>query len=186
MADGRHGEGPAMRGTRTLSSAQLKSRAKRISLVLTDNDGVLTDTGVYYNENGEAFKRFSIRDGMGVELLRRAGVETAIITSEMSPSVRRRAEKLHMQYLYLGIKDKKGHLPTLLQETRLQPTELAYIGDDVNDLEILEAIGKSGLTGAPADAIPEVRNIVHYRCKAGGGNGAFRDFAEWILRLRKK
>ncbi len=175
-----------MRGTKKISSSQLKNRARKIKLVLTDNDGVLTDSGVYYNEHGEAFKRFSIRDGMGVELLRQAGVETAIITSEMSPSVRRRAEKLRMPYLYLGIKDKKGHLPTLLEETQLQPTELAYIGDDVNDREILEAIGRSGLTGAPADAMPEIRNMVHYRCKAAGGNGAFRDFAEWILQLRKK
>ena len=175
-----------MKEKKSLSTAEFRKRASAISLVLTDNDGVLTDAGVYYNEHGEAFKRFSIRDGMGVELLRQAGIETAIMTSELSPSVRRRAEKLRMRYLYLGIKDKKGYLPSLLKEIQLKPTQLAYIGDDVNDLEILEAIGKSGLIGSPADAIPEVRKIVHYCSKARGGNGAFREFAEWILRLRKK
>jgi 3-deoxy-D-manno-octulosonate 8-phosphate phosphatase (KDO 8-P phosphatase) len=171
--------------TRKLTAGELRSRARRIKLVLTDNDGVLTDTGVYYNEYGEVMKRFSIRDGMGVELLRNEGVETAIVTSETSPSVKRRAEKLHMRFLYLGVKDKKAHLPMVLQETALGLNEVAYIGDDVNDLSIIEEVGKSGLTAAPHDAIPSIRKAVHYCCRARGGNGAFRDFADWILSLRR-
>jgi len=176
------------RGTRRpkLSRAQLIKRARQVVLVLTDNDGVLTDTGVYYDENGEAFKRFSIRDGMGVELLRREGIETAIITSENSPSVRRRSEKLMMKRLFLGVKDKRKHLETILKDTGLAVNQLAYIGDDVNDLAIIEEIGKEGLTGAPADAMTLVRNAAHYSCNERGGNGAFRDFAEWILRLRDR
>ena len=116
-------------------------RASMIRLVLTDNDGVLTDTGVYYNENGEAFKRFSIRDGMGVELLKREGIETAIITSEVSPSVTRRSEKLNMRWLFLGIKDKESYLADILKETGLSVSQLAYVGDDVNDLGIIRRIG---------------------------------------------
>jgi len=167
-----------------LTKTELQKRARRIKLVLTDNDGVLTDAGVYYSENGEAFKRFSIRDGMGVELLRRAGVHTAIITSEISPSVRRRAEKLHMPYLYLGIKEKHLHLDVICKETNLGLHELAYIGDDVNDLPIIQIIAKSGLTASPADGMPIVKKAVHYHCPSKGGNGAFRDFAELILQLR--
>jgi 3-deoxy-D-manno-octulosonate 8-phosphate phosphatase (KDO 8-P phosphatase) len=167
-----------------LPPKEIAGRARNIRLVLTDNDGVLTDTGVYYNENGEAFKRFSIRDGMGVELLRTAGIETAIITSESSPSVRKRAEKLRMNRLYLGIKHKAEHLEVILKENGLTVENLAYIGDDVNDLEIIRIIARRGLTAAPADAMPVVRREVHYRCRFKGGNGAFRDFGDWIIALR--
>jgi 3-deoxy-D-manno-octulosonate 8-phosphate phosphatase (KDO 8-P phosphatase) len=171
-------------GQKQLSRVQLVRRARNLRLVLTDNDGVLTDTGVYYGETGEVLKRFSIRDGMGVEILRQNGIETAIITSESSPSVRRRAEKLRMQYLYLGIRNKAEHLPVVLSETGLEPEQLGYIGDDVNDIGIIMLLRAEGLTAAPSDAMPSVLRRVHYQCKAPGGNGAFRDFAEWILRLR--
>ena len=167
-----------------LTPTALRRRARKIRLVLTDSDGVLTDTGVYYSESGEAFKRFSIRDGMGVERLRQAGIETAIITGEKSPSVLRRAAKLKLQYLYLGIRDKRSHLDVIVRETGLSIDELAYIGDDVNDLGIIEVIRGQGLTAAPADAVAIVKKAVQYRTTARGGHGAFREFAEWILRLR--
>jgi len=170
--------------TGSLTRKELAKRASAIRLVLTDNDGVLTDTGVYYSPTGEAFKRFSIRDGMAVRLLREAGIETAIITGENSPSVRRRAEKLKMRFLYLGIEDKRLHLDNILSSTKLELAELAFIGDDVNDLGIIEAIRTHGLTGAPSDAIGAVRDAVHYRCTIEGGKGAFREFADWILLLR--
>jgi 3-deoxy-D-manno-octulosonate 8-phosphate phosphatase (KDO 8-P phosphatase) len=168
-----------------LSKSELRKRASKLKLILTDNDGVLTDTGVYYSERGEELKRFSIRDGMGVERLRNAGIDTAIITGEVSGSVKKRAEKLKMPYLYLGIKDKKAKLADILKETKLKPSQLGYIGDDVNDLGILSVITEAGLTACPKDAMPIVRKVVHYKAKAKGGNGAFRDFAEWILTLRR-
>jgi 3-deoxy-D-manno-octulosonate 8-phosphate phosphatase (KDO 8-P phosphatase) len=167
-----------------LPLAELRRRARKVKLVLTDNDGVLTDTGVYYSEAGEAFKRFSIRDGMGVERLRQAGIETAIITGENSESVRKRAAKLQMRFLFQGVRDKRGHLDVVLAETGVQADEVAYIGDDVNDLGIIAAVNQTGLTGAPGDAMPEIARSVHYRSKMRGGHGGFRDFAEWILRLR--
>ena len=167
-----------------LTKAEATRRARSIKLVLTDNDGVLTDTGVYYNEHGEAFKRFSIRDGMGVELLRKSDVETAIITSEFSPSVRKRAEKLKMRRLYLGITRKEEHLESILRETGLDISNIAYIGDDVNDLEIIRMVSPKGLTAAPSDAIAAIRYEVNYLCKFPGGNGAFRNFADWIIELR--
>jgi 3-deoxy-D-manno-octulosonate 8-phosphate phosphatase (KDO 8-P phosphatase) len=130
-------------------------------------------------------KRFSIRDGMGVERLRAEGMETAIMTGELSASVRRRAEKLAMPFLYLGVKDKKKHLDAVLQDTGFSLDQLGYIGDDVNDLSVMQAIHPYGLTAAPADAMPEIVQIAHYHCKANGGQGAFREFAEWILSLRR-
>ncbi|NTV47702.1 MAG: HAD-IIIA family hydrolase [Chlorobiales bacterium] len=169
---------------RELPHEELVKRAKRLKLVLSDNDGVLTDTGVYYSERGEEMKRYSIRDGMGVERLRNNGVETAIITGESSPSVRRRAEKLQMPFLYLGVKHKLAHIELILKETGFAIDELAYIGDDVNDLKIMEEIGKAGILACPCDAMQVVQDIVNYKCAKPGGNGAFRDFAEWILTLR--
>ncbi len=167
-----------------LSPKLLRARAARIALVLTDSDGVLTDTGVFYSADGEVMKRFSIRDGMGVERLRNAGIETAILTGELSASVRRRAEKLEMRYLYLGIKDKAAHLETICTETGLSRDRLAFIGDDMNDLGIIRELTPLGLTGAPSDAIPAIAREVLHRCRQPGGHGAFREFAEWILSLR--
>jgi 3-deoxy-D-manno-octulosonate 8-phosphate phosphatase (KDO 8-P phosphatase) len=169
----------------SLTIEELKERAGRIKLVLSDNDGVFTDNGVYYSERGEEMKRYSIRDGMGVERLRDIGVETAIMTGELSPSIRKRAEKLCMQWLYLGVKDKYSMLATVLAETGFQKHELAYIGDDVNDLMIMRAIAQEGLTACPGDATVFVEPFVHYRCKADGGYGAFRDFSEWLIALRE-
>jgi 3-deoxy-D-manno-octulosonate 8-phosphate phosphatase (KDO 8-P phosphatase) len=164
----------------------LRQRARRIRLVLTDSDGVLTDCGVYYSDRGEALRRFSVRDGMGVERLRDAGIATAIVTRELSGCVERRAAKLGLPHLFLGVRDKAAHLPAILAETGLELGDLAYIGDDVNDLGIMAAIGERGLTGAPADAMPDVLAACHYRCVERGGHGAFRDFAEWILALRRE
>jgi 3-deoxy-D-manno-octulosonate 8-phosphate phosphatase (KDO 8-P phosphatase) len=167
-----------------LSLSEAKRRAVRTRLVLTDSDGVLTDNGVYYGPRGEVLKRFSIRDGMGVERLRNAGIATGIITGEKSPSVRKRADKLRITLLYLGIKDKGAALERVARDSGLGLDQMAFIGDDVNDRAALDAVGKAGLTGAPADGMPEVVRAVHYRCRVNGGHGAFRDFAEWILNLR--
>jgi len=168
-----------------LDAEELADRALNIKLILSDVDGVLTDTGVYYGPDGEAFKRFSIRDGMGIELLRSAGIETAFLTREISPVVKARSEKLKLQYYFPGVVDKGAFLQNVLEQTGLEEENIAYIGDDVNDLEIIKAIAKKGLTGAPGDAITSVMNEVHYVANVRGGNGAFRDFADWILELRK-
>jgi 3-deoxy-D-manno-octulosonate 8-phosphate phosphatase (KDO 8-P phosphatase) len=169
---------------RALTAAELRRRAAHIRLVLTDSDGVLTDTGVYYGDAGELMKRFSIRDGMGVELLREAGIETGIITGELSGSVRTRAEKLRLKHCYLGVKDKRAQLAEILERVGMGLEAIAYIGDDVNDLGILNEVLTRGLVGAPGDAMPAVARLVHFRSRARGGHGAFREFAEWILALR--
>lgn len=167
-----------------LTTAEAHHRASRIKLVLSDCDGVLTDNGVYYGETGELFKRFSIRDGMGVERLRNAGIQTAIISGERSPSIRARAQKLGITALYTGVKDKAARLSGIASETGLSQEEIAFIGDDVNDLALVQALMSRSLTGAPADAMPALRVAVHYRSSVMGGHGAFRDFAELVLELR--
>ncbi len=159
-----------------------KNKVKKIKLLLTDNDGVLTDTGVYYSAKGEELKRFSIRDGMGVERLREfVSVETGIITGEISGSVLKRAEKLKISELYLGAKQKHILLKEILKKNKLKAENVAYIGDDVNDVELMKLVG---VTAAPADAMPEIKKIVDYICRNKSGNGAFREFAELIIKIK--
>jgi 3-deoxy-D-manno-octulosonate 8-phosphate phosphatase (KDO 8-P phosphatase) len=169
-----------------LSGPQLRARASGIRLVVSDVDGVLTDAGVYYSAQGEELKRFSMRDGMGVELLRRAGVRTAWLTRERSPIVAARAQKLEVDSLWAGERDKGQALPRLAQELGVGAHEVAYIGDDVNDLEALAWASREGLAVCPADAAPRVLAVVHFITKASGGHGAFRELCELILENQKE
>jgi 3-deoxy-D-manno-octulosonate 8-phosphate phosphatase (KDO 8-P phosphatase) len=158
---------------------ELIEKAARIKLLLTDCDGVLTDAGVYYGENGEVLKKFNMRDGMAVERLRKlVGVETGIITGETSPSVVSRAAKLKITELHLGSKDKLSLLTDILERKDLDASEVAFIGDDVNDLEIQKAVGFSA---CPADATRYNKSIADYCCDAKGGEGCFRELAEFII-----
>ena len=162
----------------------LEEKAKRIKLVLTDNDGVLTDTGVYYSEKGEELKRFSIRDGMGVERLKKlVNIKTVIITGELSGSVKKRAEKLKIDEFYLGAKAKESLLVEILNNNNLKPENIAFIGDDVNDIKLIKTVG---LTAAPSDAMQDILEIVDYICEHKGGNGAFREFAELLIAFNAK
>ena len=160
----------------------LKDKVDKIRLVLTDVDGVLTDSGIYYSPDGEIIKRFSIRDGMGVERLRKhADIETGIITGENSGTVKARAQKLKITQVYLGVTDKKSLFEEILKKNQLQPENIAFIGDDVNDLEIMKLVG---LTACPSDGMIFIKEISDYTCENKGGHGAFREFAELILALK--
>ena len=166
------------------NNIHLAEKLKNIKLVLTDNDGVLTDTGVYYSENGEVFKRFSIRDGMGVERLRKvAGIETVIITGEKSGSVKARAEKLLVKEFYLDVKNKVDILPQVLKKNKIKPENIAFIGDDVNDIELMKEVG---LKVTPSDGMDFIKDMADYICKNKSGNGAFRELAELIIAFTVK
>jgi YrbI family 3-deoxy-D-manno-octulosonate 8-phosphate phosphatase len=160
-------------------SDDIVNKARRIQLLITDCDGVLTDGGVYYFEHGEVFKKFNVRDGMGVERLRRlAEVETGIISGELSLSIRRRAEKLGIEECHLGIKHKGNVVLAMAARKDIPLEAIAYIGDDVNDLEAFDLVG---LCACPNDALSEVKARADYVCRLKGGEGAFREFAEVIL-----
>jgi len=160
-------------------NSKILQKAKQIKLLLTDCDGVLTDTGVYYSDEGEELKRFSIRDGMGVERLRvLVNVETGIITGENSLLVKKRADKLKITELHLGIKNKVEIFYKILESKNLNPDEVAFIGDDTNDIEIMKL---AGLSACPADATKFASNVADLIVESKGGFGAFRDFAELII-----
>ncbi|MBY9077598.1 acylneuraminate cytidylyltransferase [Paenibacillus sp. HN-1] len=151
-----------------------------INLLICDVDGVLTDAGMYYSENGDELKKFNTKDGKGIELLKASGVEVMILTSEDRTLVQRRAEKLKVDYLYMGIKDKKVFLDAFFQNNKKfnYPTT-AYIGDDVNDLQCLEAVAFSS---TPSDAVPEVLAKVNYICTKKGGHGCVREICDILIR----
>jgi len=162
----------------------LQERIAQIRLVLTDCDGVLTDGGVYYGEHGEVLKKFNIRDGMGVERMRKiVNVATGIITGERSPSVVKRAEKLQITELNLGIKDKENCILSILERHRLEAFQIAYIGDDVNDLPVLPHVG---VFFCPADALPQVKEKADIVLSLRGGEGCFREMAEIIITAKAK
>jgi YrbI family 3-deoxy-D-manno-octulosonate 8-phosphate phosphatase len=152
-------------------------------MLAMDVDGVLTDAGMYYSESGEELKKFNTRDGMGIKLLQAAGLVTAFITREKTAIVERRGQKLAVPEVHQEVDDKLALLTTLAQKYGLSLDQVAYIGDDVNDLEALRAVGFSA---APADAMPSVLQAVHYVCAKKGGEGAVREVADLILAARKQ
>jgi 3-deoxy-D-manno-octulosonate 8-phosphate phosphatase (KDO 8-P phosphatase) len=149
-----------------------------IRVVLADCDGVLTDGGVYVGPDGEVMKRFSLRDGMGFERLRDAGVVVGIVSGERSPSLVARAAKLGIEELHLGVTDKLAVVDDLCRRLGVERAEVAFIGDDVNDVAALRAVG---FAGAPADAMSAATVVADHICRASGGHGAFREFAEEVL-----
>lgn len=153
----------------------------KIKLFLTDVDGVLTDGGMYYSENGDELKKFNTRDGMGFELLRKAGIKTGIITSENTKIVEWRAAKLKMDYLYQGKREggKLAAAKEICAKENISLKEVAYIGDDINCMDLLEA---AGIAACPADAMQAVKDIKKIRIlKMKGGEGVVREFVEMLL-----
>lgn len=162
-------------------SKQKPESKKSIKLFLSDVDGTLTDGGMYYSENGDELKKFNTRDGMGFQLLREAGIKTGIITSEVTSIVERRAKKLKVDYLVQGKRDggKLAAAQNICQELGIALDEVAYIGDDINCVELLEAVG---MKGCPADACEKVKNIKDMQVmKLCGGYGCVREFVMKLL-----
>lgn len=153
--------------------------SKKIKLFATDCDGCLTDGGMYYDELGNEMKKFNSKDGMGFALLRENNILTAIITGEETNIVSRRAEKLKIDELHQGVKKKIDVLNELLEKYDITYEEVAYVGDDINDIEV---INKCGISFAPNDAIDEILNLVNVVLKKRGGQGAIREAIDYIIR----
>jgi len=167
-----------MKNLKNKSESKIAKKCKNIKLVLTDVDGVLTDGGRYYSEKGEHIKKFHVRDGMGINLLLRNNIKTVIITKEKSMIVKNWAKEMNVFQVRMGVKRKELELPKICNKFHLTKNEIAYIGDDVNDIDLMKKIS---LSSTPKDGIEQVRQIVDYICKSKGGEGAFREFADLIL-----
>lgn len=161
----------------------LATKIKGLKCLLTDCDGVLTDGGMYYSELGDEQKKFNTRDGMGFQLLREQGFVLGIITGENSQLVQRRAEKLKLDICEKGIKDKSQVLDRICAQFHLQPCEVAFIGDDLNDVGILQRVG---LACTVPGAAAEVTAICDYVTSVPGGAGAVRDVVDLILCVNRE
>lgn len=164
-----------------MSPAELRRRFRRLRAFVCDVDGVLTDGGLYYGPRGPALKRFDVKDGMGLRLLREAGLRLAWISGEAGPILRSRAAKLGIRDLYLGVEDKRAAFAGFLKKRGLAAAECAYAGDDVNDLGVLAL---AGVALAPADAVPAVLRAAHWTSSRPGGRGAVREICDAILAAR--
>ncbi len=158
-------------------------KLSKIKLLAMDVDGTLTDKGVYYSIKGEELKRFNVHDGMGLTLLHHGGIKTLLISSDPSEIPTRRVEKLGITYQIAGARRKLPVLKELLNEINISPEEVAYIGDDVNDLESMQLVGFSA---APADATEIIKQSVDCVLSFNGGCGAVRQLCEMILTTQKK
>ena len=153
-------------------------RAKSVQLLLLDVDGVLTDGSITYGTDGGETKRFNTQDGLGIRLLQESGVAVGIITARTSEAVTRRAQDLRLHHIYQGQSDKLIVFEEILKKTGLRPPQTAYMGDDWLDLPILNRVG---FAAAPANAVPEIRQRVHYTAERRGGRGAVREVCDLIL-----
>jgi len=150
-----------------------------IKLVLLDVDGTLTDGGIYRGNNGEELKRFNVKDGYAIVNAQKLGIEFGIITGRKSELVEIRAKELKIKYLYQGISEKTVILEEIMKKDSLSKEEIAYMGDDLNDLLIMKQVG---LSGTPKDAVDEVIQVADFVSKKNGGSGAVREFIEHILK----
>ncbi|MBX3044716.1 MAG: HAD-IIIA family hydrolase [Candidatus Kapabacteria bacterium] len=166
-----------------VKDALISQKLSKIKLLAMDVDGTLTDSAMYYSQNGEELKRFTTRDGMGITLLHKAGIKTAIITSENSAIVSARAKKLSIGHVILGSKDKSSAIRQISADTQISLDEIAFIGDDVNDEHIMKLVGVSA---CPSDAVEVILKTADIICSKKGGYGAVREFSEMILRAQDK
>lgn len=149
-----------------------------IKMFLTDCDGCLTDGGMYYSEYGDELKKFNTRDGMGFKLLRERGIITGIITSEKVELNKRRAEKLMLDIIETGCSDKVSIVKHLCEQRNIDMENVAYVGDDINDLEVIKAVG---FGCCPNDAVQKVKNVAKYIAKSNGGKGVIREIVNKII-----
>ena len=150
-----------------------------IKMLLTDSDGCLTDGGMYYTENGDEIKKFCALDGMGIAKLREAGIIVGIITGENRELVRRRAEKLKLDELHMGISNKLAVVKEICARRGFSLEEVAYIGDDINDIEVIRTVGYGC---SVVNGREEVKAAAKYVTETPGGNGAVREIADLILK----
>ena len=156
---------------------------KNIKLLVLDVDGTMTDGKIYMSDSGELFKAFDIKDGCGIkEILIPAGITPLIITGRKSKMVENRCREIVFKDIHQGVKCKDDDLEAYLKEKGLLFSQVAYIGDDINDLECMKKVlSNNGIVACPNDAVSSVKEIASYVCKNNGGNGAVREFIEWLI-----
>lgn len=161
---------------------ELRDLFQKVRLVIFDVDGVLTDGSLYYGPDGEAFKAFNAKDGLGIHRLVKSGIEVGIITGRVSSFVSKRAEDLGIRHVYQKKMDKKPVFFELCEKLSLRPDQVAYMGDDIIDLPVLEEVA---IRACPADAMSCVKKICNFIAHNNGGRGAARELCDCILEAQQ-
>jgi 3-deoxy-D-manno-octulosonate 8-phosphate phosphatase (KDO 8-P phosphatase) len=159
----------------------MNERLKDIRLLLSDVDGVMTDGGIIFDGNGLETKVFNVKDGHGIKMLQRSGIEVGIITGRTSLVVDIRARELGIKLVYQGALKKLESYEEIKQKTGLSDSQIAYVGDDVIDVPVMRRVA---FAAAPSDGVAEARNVAHYVTSCGGGRGAVREVCDLILKGR--
>ena len=159
----------------------IRERATKVKLLLLDVDGVLTDGKLYYTPEGEEVKVFIVRDGLGIKLAQMAGIKVGVISGRKSMALINRLKELGIEEFHLGVQQKLSLLGDILSKHSISPSETAYIGDDYVDLPILKRVGFPVVV---ADSPDELKTYALYVTRAKGGEGAVREFIEYLLKLR--
>ena len=168
----------AMLSNRSENWLQVLPKAKDIKLLLLDVDGVLTDGNLIYSHEGKESKSFNTQDGFGLRMLQDSGVDVGIITARSSEALERRAQDLKISHIYQGAANKLEAYKEIVKTTGMKPFQIAYMGDDWLDIVLLKRVG---LAVAPANAVTEVKEMVHYTTSQSGGHGAVRELCDLIL-----
>ncbi|MGA1840437.1 MAG: KdsC family phosphatase [bacterium] len=166
-----------------VSKDALKEKASRIKLILLDVDGTLTDGQLILGPAGEIYKSFNVKDGLGIHLAQKEGIEIGLISGRWSRIVEDRAKELEILHVWQCVKDKCALFKEILNQFDLNAEEVAFMGDDLNDLPLLKHVGFSAATG---DAVYEVQDSVDYIAQRDGGKGAVREFIDFIRSTRDK
>lgn len=165
-----------------IPETEFLSRLSQVKLLALDVDGVLTDGGLYYTETGEELKKFNVKDGLGLKLIMQAGIEVAIISAGFSTTTIHRAKRLEIQHTFIGVADKLSTLKQLCEQLDIPLAQVAYIGDDTIDLEVMGAVG---CPITVADAMPENQALAIYQTRLAGGQGAVREVCELMLKTKR-
>ena len=155
----------------------------QVKLLILDVDGVMTDGKIYFNEQGECLKAFNVKDGLGITMLLRCNIHVAIISGRSSPIIQKRANELGVKHVYVGQLKKLEAYKHCIEQLTIQPNQVAYLGDDVNDLPIMKQIG---LSITPADAFDEMKKASMWVTTRNGGNGAVREVCNAIIMAQEK
>lgn len=162
-----------------ITNSDFQDKIKKIQLLISDVDGVLTDGGMYYSKKGEYAKKFNTRDGMGIRMMRQLGIEVAVISGENTKIVEGRMRKLNIRHVFMGVTDKLKVVRSLSEKLKIPLDNIAYVGDDINDIPAMENVC---LAITVADAADPVKGLAHYITRAKGGDGALREICNIIVR----
>lgn len=162
---------------------KLDQRIQQVQLILSDVDGVLTDGGIEFDNQGIETKKFHVRDGLGIKLWKQSGLHFGIITARSSHIVKLRMAELGVDIVRQGSGDKLPVAIKIIEELGLEAQQVCYVGDDLTDLRLMQHVG---LAASVSDGAPEVRSAAHFTTKASGGNGAIRELVETILKSQNR